>query len=312
MMHLIGKTNIDFIGIRMYAFIFSGIMTSLGLISLAIITFGQANMSIEFSGGTLIQGSFTNAVSVSEIRDVLGREGFSDATIQQVITRDPNAPSQFMIRVKTASGGGQTEQTMAAQLTAALDRALPGNKFTLDSVKEIGPTVGKELQAQARWAVVIALIGILIYIWVRFDFRFSVAATAATFHDVFAVLGFMFIMQREISMLVVTAILTLAGYSVTDTVVVFDRIRENLRLFRKKGGFVATVNSSINEVLSRTLITSLLTFLSVLVILFLCGPVVRDFSMALAFGIIIGTYSSIFVASPILVEWEARSPKRFK
>jgi preprotein translocase subunit SecF len=312
MMHLIGKTNIDFIGIRMYAFIFSGIMTSLGLISLAIITFGQANMSIEFSGGTLIQGSFTNAVSVSEIRDVLGREGFSDATIQQVITRDPNAPSQFMIRVKTASGGGQTEQTMAAQLTAALDRALPGNKFTLDSVKEIGPTVGKELQAQARWAVVIALIGILIYIWVRFDFRFSVAATAATFHDVFAVLGFMFIMQREISMLVVTAILTLAGYSVTDTVVVFDRIRENLRLFRKKGDFVATVNSSINEVLSRTLITSLLTFLSVLVILFLCGPVVRDFSMALAFGIIIGTYSSIFVASPILVEWEARSPKRFK
>jgi preprotein translocase subunit SecF len=312
MMHLIGKTNIDFIGIRMYAFIFSGIMTSLGLISLAIITFGQANMSIEFSGGTLIQGSFTNAVSVSEIRDVLGREGFSDATIQQVITRDPNAPSQFMIRVKTASGGGQTEQTMAAQLTSALDRALPGNKFTLDSVKEIGPTVGKELQAQARWAVVIALIGILIYIWVRFDFRFSVAATAATFHDVFAVLGFMFIMQREISMLVVTAILTLAGYSVTDTVVVFDRIRENLRLFRKKGDFVATVNSSINEVLSRTLITSLLTFLSVLVILFLCGPVVRDFSMALAFGIIIGTYSSIFVASPILVEWEARSPKRFK
>ena len=312
MMHLIGKTNIDFIGIRMYAFVFSGIMTTLGLISLAIITFGQANMSIEFSGGTLIQGAFANAVSVSEIRDVLGREGFSDATIQQVITRDPNAPSQFMIRVKTASGGGQTEQTMAAQLTSALDRALPGNKFTLDSVKEIGPTVGKELQAQARWAVVIALIGILIYIWVRFDFRFSVAATAATFHDVFAVLGFMFIMQREISMLVVTAILTLAGYSVTDTVVVFDRIRENLRLFRKKGDFVATVNSSINEVLSRTLITSLLTFLSVLVILFLCGPVVRDFSMALAFGIIIGTYSSIFVASPILVEWEARSPKRFK
>ena len=312
MMHLIGKTNIDFIGIRMYAFIFSGIMTSLGLISLAIITFGQANMSIEFSGGTLIQGSFTNAVSVSEIRDVLGREGFSDATIQQVITRDPNAPSQFMIRVKTASGGGQTEQTMAAQLTAALDRALPGNKFTLDSVKEIGPTVGKELQAQARWAVVIALIGILIYIWVRFDFRFSVAATAATFHDVFAVLGFMFIMQREISMLVVTAILTLAGYSVTDTVVVFDRIRENLKLFRKKGDFVATVNASINEVLSRTLITSLLTFLSVLVILFLCGPVVRDFALALAFGIIIGTYSSVFVAPPILVVWEARSPKRFK
>jgi preprotein translocase subunit SecF len=312
MMHLIGKTNIDFIGIRMYAFVFSGIMTTLGLISLAIITFGQANMSIEFSGGTLIQGSFVNAISVSEIRDVLGREGFSDVTIQQVMARDPKAPSQFIIRVKTASSGAQTEQTMASQLTSALDRALPGNKFTLDSVSEIGPTVGKELQAQARWAVAIALIGILIYVWVRFDFRFAVGATAATFHDVFAVLGFMFIMQREISLMVVTAILTLAGYSVTDTVVVFDRIRENLKLFRKKGDFVATVNSSINEVLSRTLVTSLTTFVSVLVILFLCGPVVRDFALALAFGIIIGTYSSVFVAPPILVVWEAKSPKRFK
>jgi preprotein translocase subunit SecF len=312
MRHIIGKTNIDFIGIRMYAFIFSGLMTTLGLISLLIITFGQANLSIEFSGGTLIRGSFTNQVTTSEIRDVLAAQGFTDATIQQVITSDPNAPSQFIIRVKTASGGGQTEQTMAKQLTDALDRALPSNPFKLDSVTEIGPTVGKELQAQARWAVIIALVGILIYIWVRFDFRFSVAATAATFHDVFAVLGFMFIMQREISLLVVTAILTLAGYSVTDTVVVFDRIRENLKLFRKKGDFVGAINGSINEVLSRTLITSLTAFVSVLVILFLCGPVVRDFAMALAFGIIIGTYSSVFVAPPILVVWEAKSPKRFK
>ncbi len=312
MRHIVGKTNIDFVGIRNYAFIFSGIMTTLGLISLIIITFGQANLSIEFSGGTLIRGSFTNPVTVNEIRNVLATQGVTDATIQQVITSDPSAPSQFIIRVKTASGGAQTEQTMARQLQDALDRALPNNPFKLDSVTEIGPTVGKELQAQARWAVAIALLGILIYIWVRFDFRFSVAATVATFHDVFAVLGFMFIMQREISLLVVTAILTLAGYSVTDTVVVFDRIRENLKMFRKKGDFVAAVNSSINEVLSRTLITSLTAFVSVLVILFLCGPVVRDFAMALAFGIIIGTYSSIFVASPILVVWEAKSPKRFK
>ncbi len=312
MMHLIGKTNIDFIGVRKYAFIFSGIMTTLGIISLAIITFGQANMSIEFSGGTLIQGSFANTITVNEIRDVLGREGFGDATIQRVISQDPAAPPQFMVRVKTAGGGGQAEQSVASQLTSALNRGLPGNKFTLDSVQEIGPTVGKELQSQARWAVAIALLGILIYIWIRFDFRFAVGCTAATFHDVFAVLGFMFIMQREISLMVVTAILTLAGYSVTDTVVVFDRIRENLKLFRKKGDFVATVNTSINEVLSRTLITSLTTFVAVLVILFLCGPVVRDFAMALAFGILIGTYSSIFVASPILVVWEARSPKRFK
>lgn len=311
-MQLVGKTNIDFIGVRRYAFIFSGIMTTLGLVSLFIITFGQANLSIEFSGGTLIRGSFASDVTAGELRDVLTREGFADVAIQQVISNQPGTPPTFIMRVRAATAGGGTEMPVAQQLMSALERTLPGNKFTLDSVQEIGPTVGKELQSQARWAVAIALLGILIYIWIRFDFRFSVAATIATFHDVFAVLGFMYIAQREISLLVVTAILTLAGYSVTDTVVVFDRIRENLRMFRKKGDFVSAVNASINEVLSRTLVTSLTTFVSVLVILFLCGPVVRDFALALAFGIIIGTYSSVFVASPILVEWEARSPKRFK
>lgn len=197
-------------------------------------------------------------------------------------------------------------------MTDALGAEFAGNTFTLDSVQEVGPTVGRELQQQALKAIFFALIGILIYIWIRFDFRFSVAATITTFHDVLVVLGFMFIFQREISLLVVSALLTLAGYSLTDTVVVFDRIRENLKLFRKKGDYVGAVNGAINEMLGRTIVTSTTTFLAVLVVLLLCGAVVRDFALALAIGILIGTYSSIFVAAPIMVEWEARSPKRFK
>lgn len=308
-LHLIKKTNIDFVGKRKYAWVVSGILTVIGLISFFWIVFGDANLSIDFAGGTEIQGSFMNPVDVADVRSALADAGFGEAAIQSV---QGTVPNSFNIRVKVAGAGTESEKSVAEQLRQILAAKFVGNDFKLDSVQEVGPTVGKELQGQAQKAIVIALIGILIYIWVRFDFRFSVAATIATFHDVFAVLGFMFVMQREISLLVVSALLTLAGYSLTDTVVVFDRIRENLKLFRKKGDFVAAVNGAINEVLSRTIVTSLTAFVSVLVILFVCGPVVRDFALALAFGIIVGSYSSIFVASPIVVEWEARSPKRFK
>ena len=152
----------------------------------------------------------------------------------------------------------------------------------------------------------------IIYIGLRFDFRSGVAATVATFHDVLAVLGIFFILNKEITLLVVTALLTLAGYSLTDTVVVYDRIRENLRKFRRKGQFVETVNRSINEVLSRTIMTSMTSLTVVVIILLFGGEVLHDFALALTIGIIVGTYSSVFVASPIVVEWEARAPKRFK
>ena len=172
--------------------------------------------------------------------------------------------------------------------------------------------MGKQLAKDATWAVIFAFLGILVYIWIRFDFRFGVAATIATFHDVLAMLGVYFILHREISLLLITALLTIAGYSLTDTVVVFDRIRENLKQFRKRSDFMTTVNLSINEVLSRTIITSLTTQLAVLSILIFGGEVLFDFALALTIGIVIGTYSSVFVASPIIVEWENRSPRRVK
>jgi len=158
----------------------------------------------------------------------------------------------------------------------------------------------------------LSLFGIIIYIWIRFDFRSGIAATIATFHDVLAVMGIFYILNIEFDLLIVTALLTLAGYSLTDTVVVFDRIRENLKKFRTKGEFAAAVNSSINEVLSRTINTSLTVLLVVGTLYALGGDVLQNFSLALIMGVLVGTYSSVFVASPIVVEWESRSPKRFK
>lgn len=308
-MQFVGKTNIDFIGKRKYAWTFSGIMLIVGIVSMIWIFVGQADLSIDFAGGTLVQGAFEKPIDVADLRGALAARGFNDASIQAVI--GGSVENTYNIRVKSAGVGGAQDISVAEQLLAAIDEEFPNNEFTMDSVQEVGPTVGQELQQQALKAILIALIGILIYIWIRFDFRFSVAATITTFHDVLVVLGFMFILQREISLLVVSALLTLAGYSLTDTVVVFDRIRENLKQFRKRGDFVGAVNGAINDMLSRTIVTSLTTFIAVLVVLFLCGAVVRDFALALAFGVLIGTYSSIFVAAPIVVEWEARSPKRF-
>lgn len=306
MLELIKKTNIDFIGKRYFAFGLSGILVLLGIVAFVMVIMGKAKLGIDFSGGTMIQGNFTQTVSIADLRSAMSRNGYTDAEIQELHREIPNS---FLIRVKATTGtGGQ----VANQLISVLGKEFPNNKFKLDSVDEVGPAVGKTLQAKARFAVLISLIGILLYIWVRFDFRFGVAATVATFHDVLAVLGIFFILQKEITLLVITALLTLAGYSLTDTVVVFDRIRENLKLFRKRGDFPTLINASINEVLSRTIITAMTVFLVVTVLFFLGGEVVHDFALALMLGVIIGTYSSIFVASPLMVEWERKVPKRFK
>lgn len=307
MFQILKKTNIDFMGKRYYAFGVSAILLIFGIAAFIAIFLGKADLGIDFAGGTMIQGSFEKPVSIGQLRSALGNSGYADAYIQSLRREKAN---YYLIRVKTTT---DEEVTVISQgILGALAQEFPDNKFNMDSVDGIGPAVGKTLQNQARLAVLIALAGILLYIWIRFDFRFGVAATICTFHDVLVVLGLMFILQREITLLIVTALLTLAGYSLTDTVVVYDRIRENLKLFRKKGDFASTVNASVNEVLSRTIITSLTTFMVVFILFLVGGEVVHDFALALMMGIIIGSYSSVFVASPIIVEWERKSPKRFK
>ena len=307
MLQILKKTNIDFIGKRFYAFAISGILLILGLAAFVAIFLGKADLGIDFAGGTMLQGYFEKEVKIGELRAALSRNGYDEAFIQSLHRENAN---YFLIRVKATTDEDVTK--ISGEILGLLDREFPDSKFSLDSVDGIGPAVGKTLQNQARWAVLIALAGILLYIWIRFDFRFGVAATITTLHDVLLVLGILFVLQKDITLLVVTALLTLAGYSLNDTVVLFDRIRENLKLFRKKGNFPSTINASINEVLSRTIITSLTTFAVVLTLFLVGGEVVHDFALALMIGIIVGTYSSMFVASPIIMEWERKSPKRFK
>jgi len=306
MLEILKKTNINFVGMRYYAFIFSGALVILGIIAFIFIFLGRANLGIDFAGGTMVQGSFEKSMSISQIRNALGRNGYGDAAISEL---QRGVPYFFMIRLKSTA---ETGSKIADEVLDILKKEFPDNTFRKDSVDEVGPAVGKILQKQARIAVLLAMLGILVYIWIRFDFRFGVAATIATFHDVLVVLGIMFILHKEITLLMVTALLTLAGYSLSDTVVVYDRIRENLKLFRKRGDFTGTVNASINEVLARTVITGGGSLLAILSIYFLAGEVIHDFALTLFIGIIVGTYSSWFVASPIMVEWEKWSPKRFK
>ena len=325
MFRLIGKTDIDFIGKRKFSFAISGILLVVGLVAFFMILLEKANFSIDFSGGTEISGMFEKPVTTAELRSALTDEGLGGARIQTITVGDTLA---FLLKLKAGAvdvsdfGPSEGDSTMVAGLTDAekvsqkvievISAKFPDNKFTKLYSNVTDPSVGRELKNQAAWMVIATVIGILLYIWIRFDFRFGVAATFTTFHDVLLVLGIMFLIGREVSLLMVTALLTLAGYSLTDTVVVFDRIRENLKTFRRKGDFVSTVNLSINEVISRTIVTSLTT-LSVVIVLFIFGgPVVHDFSLTLMLGIIVGTYSSIFMASPLIVVWENRSPKRFK
>jgi preprotein translocase subunit SecF len=308
MFRIIPDTNIDFIGARKLAFIASAALICLGLFAAVMVGTGQANLGIDFVGGVMLQGHFDSEVGIDKLRSAMTAK-YADANVTEL--SDFEFPNAFII--KTKQPGSEAEgRERATTIKAILTEQFAGNNFTIDSEHVIGPAVGESLRKDAFWAIIISLIGIIIYIWIRFDFRSGVAATIATFHDVLAVLGICYVFGLEFNLLIVTALLTLAGYSLTDTVVVFDRIRENLTKYRGRGEFVHAINRSINEVLSRTFNTSLTVLLVVGTLFFFGGEVLRNFSLALILGVIVGTYSSIFVASPIVVEWEARRPSRFK
>ncbi len=308
MFRIIGETHLDFIGLRKYAFVLSTCLVLLGLIGFVMISLGKANLGIDFAGGIMVQGYFDQPVKIDDLRNATVTE-FPD--IQITYLSDFEKPNAFIVKVKQP----QSEQESKEKLTAlkqSIANKFPGNAFTIVSEHVIGPAVGETLRRDARWAVLLSMFGIIIYIWVRFDFRSGIAATIATFHDVLAVLGIFFLFRLEFDSLIVTALLTLAGYSLTDTVVVYDRIRENLKKFRGKGEYANAVNVSINEMLSRTINTSMTVLIVVGILYLFGGEVLHNFALALFLGVIVGTYSSVFVASPIVVEWEARSPKRFK
>lgn len=294
MLEIVGKTNIDFMGKRQIAFGLSGVLVLTGLIAMIQIGRGAANLGIDFAGGTAVQLNFENAIGIEKARRALGKHGLHDAELQE-FTRD----NKLLIRMKTE---GTIERNVAEQIVQVFATEFSGNTFVVDSSTEIGPTIGYRLQQDALLAITISLIGIIIYVATRFELRFGVAAAIATFHDVLAVLGIYFILDKEITLLVVTALLTLAGYSLTDSVVVFDRIRENLRS-RRRDSIAVIINKGINQVLSRTLVTTLTVVFVLVPLTMFGGEVLHDFSLALLLGVIIGTYSSVFVASPLLLAW---------
>jgi SecD/SecF fusion protein len=296
---LIHKPRIDFIRLRHAAFLLSGMLVLLGLVAFVQIERGKANLGVDLSGGTLVQFQADKAFQLGDIRSALARHGLSDCELQEV-------PGEHIVIVrvkKTALSVGQ----VADELASALSKELPQIKFTMESRAEIGSSVSQDLKRAALIAISISLAGIIVYLGWRFDLRFGVAAAVATFHDVLTVLGIFYLLHKEITLLVVTALLTLAGYSLTDTVVVFDRIRENLG-YTGKQKLGEVINRSINEVLSRTIITSTTVALVLVALLVTGGILLRDFALALLIGVVVGTYSSVFVASPIVYIWPARKP----
>jgi len=296
-MDILKDTKIDFIGNRYYAFGLSIILAIMGIIAAVLIPMGKANLGIDFTGGMSIQLKFEKPFALENARKILDKENFKDAELQQFA-----GGNQLLIRFKNAEG---ELKATSDRLTLAFAKGIADNKFIIESTTAVGPTVGKKLQKDALWAVGILLLGILIYLALRFELIFGIAAVIATFHDVLAVLGVFYVLNKEINLLIITALLTLAGYSLTDTVVVFDRIRENLRK-RGKEVLEDLINRSINEVLSRTIITSGTTLLVLVALLIAGGEVIHDFSLALFLGVLVGTYSSIFVASPLLLLWKGK------
>jgi preprotein translocase subunit SecF len=294
MLQILHKTNIDFMGWKNVSFAVSAIMITLGLFALVQVGRGKANLGIDFVGGTTVQLSFKEKLPLDEARTALEKAGLAGASLQEF-----SEGNKVLIRLREHEG-------VAEKVVTLFKQAFPNRAFEVDSTTEIGPTIGQDLQKDALLAIILSIIAIIIYIAIRFEFKFGVAAAIATVHDVCAVLAIFFILNKEINLLIVTALLTLAGYSLTDTVVVFDRIRENLKR-AKREPLGTLVNNSINEVLSRTIITSLTVVLVLVPLVLFGGEVLHDFSMALLIGVIVGTYSSVFVASPILVVWHVRT-----
>ena len=295
---IICETNIDFMGFKKYAFIFSGILTLIGIIAIIQILLGHGNLGIDFGGGTAVQLKFEKPVRIDTARAALIKNGVEDAELQEF-----PEDNKILIRLKQLAA---TTEPVADRIISIFKQEIPDNTFVVDSSSEIGPTVGRKLQKDAIIAVVLSFIGIIIYIAFRFEFRFGIAAAIATFHDVIVVVGLFYLLNKEINLLVITALLTLAGYSLTDTVVVFDRIREYLRV-RRRDPIEMIINNGINHVLGRTIIVSLTTLLVLIALFIFGGEVIHDFSFALLMGVLVGTYSSVFVASPLLILWKGKA-----
>ncbi|MDP2003326.1 MAG: protein translocase subunit SecD, partial [Desulfurivibrionaceae bacterium] len=290
------KPNLDYMQLKKLTFAISTVFALVGCLAFIQITRGQANMGVDFSGGTLLQYQSAQPFSLGEVRTALAQGNIEGVELQKV--EDEN---RLIVKIKNSEEVvGHVSETVTAQLNASF----PDKHFVVENQSEIGSSVSDTLRSKALLAVVISLLGVVVYLGLRFDLRFGVAATLATLHDVLAVLGLIWLLNMEITLLTVTALLTLAGFSLNDTVIIFDRIRENLHKSEDPENITdALINTSTNEVLSRSIVTSVTVFLVLTALYILGGSVIHDFSFALLVGVMVGTYSSVFVASPLLTLW---------
>jgi preprotein translocase subunit SecF len=290
MFQILVGTNFPFMKYRRFAYALSGFCV-LATAAMLVMN-GGPRFSVDFTGGTLLQVRAAKPVSADVMRHAVEDAGFQGAEIQQI---EAEGHAEYLVRL-----GPQSGDPFPA-IGAALEKREPGTNLELRRTEAVGPKVGKELRDKALWAVIGSLAGILVYVGIRYEFKFAFGAVVALFHDVFVTLGALMLLQREVSLTVVAALLTIAGFSINDTIVVFDRIRERNKALRKET-HPRVMDIAVNETLSRTIITSLTVFLTSLALYVWGGEVLRDFSFAMIVGIVFGTYSSVYVASALALD----------
>ncbi|MCB5230457.1 MAG: protein translocase subunit SecF [Candidatus Cloacimonas sp.] len=308
-MRFFENANIDFLGKRKFAYIFSSVFVLLGIVALIV----GPKLSVDFTGGVSLELDMSAPspnmppLKIDQIREVLSRNGATDVEIQTI--RGTDQQVFFLFRSKI---GGTDSSEIIKMMKEAFPEYTDKSRL-IRLQEEVGPRVGDKLKGDAFLAVLLSAIGMIIYIWWRFEFSYGIAAIIALIHDVLVTIGLFFITGREISLTIIAALLTIVGYSINDTIVIFDRIRENVKTSRKES-FPDIINRSINETLSRTAITSLTTLLVVLTLFFFGGSVIRDFAFAFMIGIVFGTYSSIFLAGSFLFQFskKGKQAKRSK
>jgi preprotein translocase subunit SecF len=300
-MRLFANANYDFLGQRRIAY-----SISLGfiLIGLLVMVIRGVNYSVEFTGGTLVQVQTMKPADVAALRNALQARGIPNAEIQTF-----GSDREIVVRARVAREGSDANDTQAtaSAVGEALDATLGAGNYEILRTEAVGPKVGGELRQQAVFAILMSFLAVLAYLAYRFEWRFGVAAVIATAHDVVAALAFIGFARLEVSLFVVAGLLTIVGYSLNDTIVIFDRIRENLHK-RKRDSFESVINRSINETLPRTFFTGTTALGSLIALSVLGGDVVRPFALLMLFGVVVGTFSSIYIASPVLLAIETRWP----
>ncbi len=297
-MQLFKKTNFDFVGARHWAYAASLFLVGAGIVSLVVK--GGPKLGIDFKGGNLVQMAFAKDIPTQELRSVLTAAGHPDAELQAITGR-----SSFIIRVPISKTSVSVD-SISRELQSVILEKYPGSEPVIERAEFVGPAVGRALAEQAFSASLWACVLIIAYVAFRFrSTLWGVCSILAMVHDVLSIIGIFSLLDKEITVTVVAGILTLAGYSMNDTIVIYDRMRENLRLSRKET-LREIINRSINETLSRTIMTSLTVALTLMVLFFFGGEVIHDFAFAMLWGVFVGSYSTIFVAAPIIYEWQAR------